>query len=278
MVRPIRLTILLPLMCMAFSACGKKGGDQVASSAGSPTASYGQLNDTGIILCADEQASDLECPQGLFPGQDADIGRDALAKQGALTKTGGGIAGFDWVKLDANGQALAIQNQSWIDDGSETDGTHWSCIEDKVTGLIWEVKESDSNHARYGMHTYNWYSNDPLTNGGVAGEVKLDNETCPTSPCNTQNYTAWVNQSKLCGFADWRMPSVRELVSIAVYSKVTPALDQDYFPNAKQPRFFTKHSLASDPNLAWYVYFSDASVSSTNKSDRSYVRLVRGGR
>jgi len=150
-------------------------------------------------------------------------------------------------------------------------------VQDNATGLVWEVKHSDENHPRYGGHGYAWYLADATQNGGDVGIVQPSDDQCGTPPCHTSHYVHWLNQQALCGYEDWRMPSVAELLSIAVNSKAVPALDEHYFPNANKPRFFTKNTLAKDPKLAWYVYFTDASVSFTNKSDASHVRLVRGG-
>lgn len=262
----------IAIVLLALTACGKD------HSSNSPAfVIIGALNDTGLVHCASTGAAALDCPQVELPGQDGDLGRDALAEKGALVKEGGGVAGFDWSKLAADGSLLSIQNGAWQAEGEEVDGTRWSCIRDNTTGLDWEVKESNPEHPRYGGLTYNWFSSDMTDNGGFSGAEMLDNEQCPTSPCNTEHYVAWVNEQGLCGANDWRLPSIRELMSIAVYAKVLPALDTDFFPNSPHPRFFTNQTRANDPSLAWYVYFTDATVSSTNKSDRSYVRLVRGG-
>lgn len=236
----------------------------------------GQLNDTGIFQCAAPGANQQACPQSELPGQDAEYGRDLAAAKGTLNKTGGGLAGFDWTKLDATGAPLAAQDHAWNPDGSETEGTRWSCVQDNVTGLIWEIKESDPNHPRYGGHTYRWWLDGNEYNGAFPDQSTSG--TCGTDNCDTQSFVNWVNENSLCGFSDWRMPSVAELSSIAVLSNVIPAVDTAYFPNIKDPRFFTNQSLARDPSRAWYVYFSDGSVSFTNKGDASHVRLVRGGR
>lgn len=232
------------------------------------------LNDTGSIACGNAELGDAPCPQVGFPSQDAQQGRDAQALTGLLDKIGGGVAGFDWTKLGANGQALAIQDQAWVQNGSEASGEHWSCVHDNVTGLTWEVKES-GEHERSGNHSYSWYSQDASINGGDPG--RADGGTCSTSPCDTTGYVTWVNNAKLCGYSDWRLPSITELSSLAVVSKVLPAMDTSYFPNVPQPRFFSRQSASHDPQLAWYVYFSDGSVSFTNKGDASHLRLVRGG-
>lgn len=237
-----------------------------------------RLNDTGIVSCANADQTDLGCPQSGFPSQDGEQGRDALAARQELTKTGGGVAGFDWTKIDAQGEPLAVQNGVWETAGEAQLGTHWTCVLDNVTGLMWEVKESDSSHPRYGGHYYSWYSEDENSNGGSSGYDQLPEQQCATPPCHTQNYVRWLNQLSLCGYSDWRMPSVSELLSISVSSQVVPALDTEYFPNHFSPRYFTRNTLASDPQLAWYVYFTDSTVSSTNKSDGSHLRLVRSAR
>jgi hypothetical protein len=237
----------------------------------------GQLNDTGIELCATAEAIQQACPQSALPGQDAEAGRDLLAAKGQLTKQGAGIAGFDWTKLDSNGNALPVQDQPWNNDGNEAAGSRWSCVRDNVTGLTWEIRESDPEHPRYAGHVFRWWLDGDQYNSGFPD---MNNSgRCSFETCDLQTYVNWVNENGLCGASDWRMPSVTELSSIAVLSKVMPAVDTDYFPDIEitQVRFFTNQTLARDPSRAWYVYFSDASASFTNKGDASHVRLVRGG-
>ncbi|WDZ74933.1 hypothetical protein PWW31_23420 [Vibrio harveyi] len=65
-----------------------------------------------------EGASDVADDQPTYPGQDAAYGFDKDDKQSA---TG---AGFKFVKLDAQGTALAA------------DATEWSCTLDERTGLV----------------------------------------------------------------------------------------------------------------------------------------------
>lgn len=261
--------LLLALLILAVVGCKSSPPEGVGFEA------TGQLNDTGLLRCAAEQAVEASCPQVGFPGQDAQFGRDARAQAGLLSKAGGGIGGFDWTRLSADGIPLVPQDIAWSDHGSEEQGSRWSCVMDHVTDLMWEVKESDASHPRYAGHTYTWWFASEDKNGGFVEQFQGAN--CGTVSCTTQSYLEWVNATELCGHADWRMPTVRELSSIAVLSQVIPAVDKRYFPNTLQPRFFTGESLARDPSLAWYVYFSDGSVSFTNKGDASHIRLVRGG-
>jgi hypothetical protein len=235
----------------------------------------GKINDTGLLTCSNFALEQSNCPQAELPGQDAEYGRDLLHAEGKLTKIGYGAAGFDFTKLSSTGVPLAQQTVAWANDGEETTGSRWSCVQDNVTGLIWEIKESDENHPRYGGHTYSWFENSVALNGGQSGFE--NGGACLEMSCDTQGYRTWLNQQSLCGFDDWRIPTASELVSLAYANSGSRAIDSNIFPNTPKPRFFTRDTFAKDPTLAWYVYFTDASVSFTNKFDASNLRLVRGG-
>lgn len=261
---------IFPITLFIFMGGGCGGRNQNSVTTYPVT---GALNDTGIVKCVNEDQVQQVCPQASLPGQDAQSGRDASTN---LAKRGGGVAGFDWTKIDSAGKPLAKQGLAWSESGDELVGTHWSCIQDNITGLVWEIKETNPNHPRYFGHTYSWWMASEALNGGFAWHTSPG--TCTgVTPCETQSYVDWVNQQGLCGHNDWRLPSVRELVSIAVLSNEIPAFDKNYFADTIKPRFFTGQTYAGDSSRAWYVYFSDGSVSSTGKSDASFIRLVRGG-
>jgi hypothetical protein len=264
------LALLLASVLTELAGCKK--GEKILDG-GAKYAVAGKLNDTGIVTCANETQIQQPCPQKGLEGQDAEYGRD-VGKYS--TKKGAGFAGFDWTKLDAKGKPLADQTKDWLDGGSEAEGTRWSCVVDNVTGLMWEIKETDPNHTRFAGHTYSWWMDAEKLNGGF--QHHFTPGTCVgLDVCETQAYVNWLNVQTHCGYGDWRLPSIRELSSLAVLSKERPALDKSYFPDAVQPRFFTNQTHANDTSRAWYVYFSDGSVSSTGKGDASSVRLVRGG-
>lgn len=183
-----------------------------------PTVRISKLNDTGIITCSNSNANGLKCPVTGFPGQDAQYGRDAEAKAGTLQKIGGGEAGFDFTKLDSNGNPLAAS------------ANRWSCVRDNVTGLTWEVKTTNGLHGR--GNTYSWYELDNTKNGGIAGFKNRGN--CVGSSCDTYSYKAAVNAQRFCGATDWRLPSRAELLSIVNNAKnprIEPIIDTKYFPN-----------------------------------------------
>jgi hypothetical protein len=176
--------------------------------------------------------------------------------------------------------------------------TDWACTKDKKTGLIWEVKTDDGG-LRDKDWAYSWYEPDDKKNGGFAG-YKNGNSTvgsggnCLTpSNCNTNDFTADVNATGLCGFKDWRMPTRDEQLTLLHCAsnqntspkkdsefnrlctdealKDAPNINKNYFPNTAS-HFWTSTLTNNDP---WVVVFSYGGANSDNKQFDSPVRLVR---
>lgn len=243
------------------------------------TAQAGPLNDTGITFGGNyPDGSNPDCSGVEISAQDCAHGRDALAAQGQLTKIGGGNAGFDFTKLDATGQPLPES------------ATEWSCVRDNVTGLIWEVKQGlDSTTGNQGLHDgddqFNWYNTDSSSNGGPEGYADDDGAICygyqagnPATYCNTQAFAARVNATGLCGYSDWRLPNVDELLSIVDNNRVNPSIDSAYFPRtASWFWFWSSSPFAYYSDSAWIVYFGYGNVYNYGKNSSLHVRLVRGG-
>lgn len=171
------------------------------------------LNDTGMTACTDLTMATLACPIANLPNQDGDTGRDAAAAKGQLAKKGIGQAGFDFTKLGADGAELAAS------------ATDWSCVRDNVTGLTWEVPAA-TGLTSY-ENGYTWYQPDPALNGGFAGLT--EGAVCSGSVCNTDGFIRALNQAGHCGFKDWRLPTRRELFSLAVFSQ-PKSIDLQAFP------------------------------------------------
>lgn len=228
-----------------------------------PASHGGQLNDTGITQCANNTENDLTCPVTGFPRQDAQLGRDAKAAQGTLTKIGGGHAGFDFTKLDAAGNPLPAS------------ATKWVCVRDNVTQRVWENKTNNGG-LRDRDNTYTWYKPDPKTNGGNAGTQ--DGGVCTGSACDTDAYAKAVNAVKLCGFSNWRLPTIEELHSLLNLSVPFPGptIDSDYFSNGLDDIFWSTSPYVSASD-AWTVHFYAGYDTPSNKGEAYAVRLVRGG-
>jgi len=177
----------------------------------------GKLNDTGITSCADASTWGFACPVAVFPGQDAESGRDA---DDATNGDSDGLAGFSFTKVDASGEALPAS------------ATEWSCVKDNVTGLLWEI-HTDDGGLRDKNNTYSWYNPDPATNGGITGTQ--DGGSCSGGiACDTQGYIAAVNAAGLCGYHDWRLPTRTELLGLVDYDipEPGPVIDVAYFTDA----------------------------------------------
>lgn len=227
------------------------------------------LNDTGQTLCYSSTGTVVPCAGG----QDGRYGRDTAAAAGALSKTGAGIAGFDYTKIANNGSDLAA---------SATPGSNpsdWACTRDNVTGLTWEVKTAGTTHLRYNGHTYTWYSS-AANNGGNAGSV--GGNTCNGTlvaygnQCNTANYVAAVNAATLCGHGDWRLPSLKELQTLANAGVGSPTIDATYFPNTQGGSYWSASNYAAGSGNAWFLDFSAGNSNLGFKSIAQYVWLVRG--
>jgi hypothetical protein len=177
------------------------------------------LNDTGVTGCTDFTSLNQPCPVATLPNQDADVGRDADARSGKLTKVGFGQAGFDFTKIDGNGAALA------------NDAPAWPCIKDNTTGLTWEVPGGSALGSTNNVYT--WYQPDDRLNGGNPGWPNGGN--CTGSACDTYAYVAALNAAGLCSFHDWRLPTRRELLSLVNLGLSNPAFDSSAFPT--QPNF-----------------------------------------
>ena len=218
-----------------------------------------KLNDTGITWAGEAPTGNVACNSTTFTyPQDCNAGRDATHNDNS-----DGRAGFSFTKLDASGVPL-------VDQSVDYQTTPWACVQDNVTGLIWEVKTDDG-----GIHdkdnAYKW--------GGLTA---LGREHINRIGDYYDDWNSLVNGSNnevLCGVSDWRVPVVSELSSIINRGSINPSIDTNYFPNA-----VTKFFWAASPT-AFYSGTNAWAVSFENGGDGNYsrdqfnvrVRLVYSG-
>ncbi len=209
------------------------------------------LNDTGITWAGDyPSGNNVDCTSTTITSpQDCNQGRDFTHNDDS-----DGHAGFSFTKLDASGTPLVDQSVDYAT-------TPWACVQDNVTGLVWEVKTTDggihdkNNSYRWGGIThqgsnFGFYNNDwdVLVNG--------------------------TNLENLCGFNDWRVPNSTELMSIIDNGRYNPSIDTNYFPNTNSSIFWSSSPNAINSSYAWYVVFSFGNSTNGSRSSFRYVRLV----
>lgn len=234
----------------------------------------GPINDTGITGYSNDTQNNLAVEPSTHPGQDARYGRDAatLAGNVSITKTGNGSKAFDFTKISNDGKQLPDSASLGTESGD------WACTLDNVSKLVWEVKTTSG--LRSLSYGYSWYDSNPATNGGGAGTSSEKSNCFSIGRCDTEKYTQDVNAAKLCGYADWRLPTAKELLGIAdLGRKSLPAIDENYFPNTLKAGayFWASTTYLGNSSRARYVLFDTGEVGDSSRSANIAARLVRGG-
>ena len=173
------------------------------------------------------------------------------------------IAGSGFVKISNSGETL--------DDKAVT----WECVEDKSSKLIWEVKKNDGG-IRDKDYSYSWLRN---INGEVKG-VSNGGRCRGGVKCDTYSYVHALNEQKLCGYSDWRLPTREEMETLIDYntSVKDATINTTYFPEAVPSWYWTATENPQRDNFAWYVLFRNGIALNDLKERPKHVRLVRGNR
>ena len=172
----------------------------------------------------------------LSGAQDCASGRDANVA--ASAKVGSGSAGFDFSLLET--EAVA-------DTSSDS-----HCVHDNTTGLSWS----------------SW----SVPADDLASAAEPDTETNATRSSATFAELATISLDA-CGYSDWSLPSIHELLSIADYNQSEAKIDSSFFTdfNSSQPSYWSASGHILD--------FSSGDISlEANASAAHSVLLVRGDR
>ena len=86
------------------------------------------------------------------------------------------------------------------------------------------------------------------------------------------------NSEQLCGYSDWRVPSIDELRSIINYDRSSPSIKTHYFPNNRaDDRYWAADVKLSTPaTQAVAIDFTYGENTFRDRDEYNYVRLVRG--
>lgn len=175
--------------------------------------------------------------------------------------------------------------------------TDWSCVRDIQTNLFWEKKflgktiHNKDIEFRWGGEAgvQGWLGKYVGENIRVSREKKVP----PEFFFNDWDYLIeQSNKEKLCGFDDWRVPSLYELASLVECEsgvadldlgcneerRSKPTINQVFFPNSMPDTYWTSSlsSLSETGNHAWTIHFSSGSDVTMYRGSYNLVRLVRG--
>ncbi len=114
-------------------------------------------------------------------------------------------------------------------------GDSWSMVLDNITGLTWEVKEAKDNKTDFANphdadNLYTWCDTTPELAGG--------NNLLYCGDHDTEDFIGALNNANFGGYADWRVPTLKELQTLitadTTYRKSDDSyvtINQLYFPN-----------------------------------------------
>ena len=109
----------------------------------------------------------------------------------------------------------------------------WACVADTRTGLLWEVK-TDSETIHDGYWTYSWFKE------GIGAANKGD---CyfEAERCDVTDLLRRVNESRLCGKTNWRLPSAVELQTLLYHQgrPGDPLINKGFFPHTKRGDYWS---------------------------------------
>ncbi|MGH8224589.1 MAG: DUF1566 domain-containing protein, partial [Gammaproteobacteria bacterium] len=149
----------------------------------------------------------------------------------------------------------------------------WACLRDNWTGLEWEVPTPVANAGLYDTsYGYTWYDPDDSTNGGQSGTQKGG-----SYKMDTNSFVQAANTNKLCGHADWRLPSAAELRNLVnIGASGTPNGPTPAIPTLPQSGLWTATSGPQGTRAVAIssIYGYDSFLP---KSALFPVILVRGG-
>ena len=99
------------------------------------------------------------------------------------------------------------------------------------------------------------------------------------------NTMTWEDALSYCenlnlgGFTDWRLPNIKELLSLVDYNRTDPSINTTYFPDTQQSNYWSSTTGLSEYGRAtsWYVEFEAGCGDTDANNDTWYVRAVRGG-
>lgn len=202
----------------------------------------------------------------------------AFSADGLVESTSGGFKFPDGsIQTTAAGQTSAPVEDTGQDTCWDTTGTEIPCT---GTGQDGELQAgADWPAPRFTAN------GDGTVADNLTGLIWLENADC----FGARNFTdALADVANLmagqCGLddgsvaTDWRLPNIKELLSLVDYSESDPALPSAHpFTSVQTSFYWSSSSNAQSPSSAWFVDIATGIGSTDVKSGTNHVWPVRGG-
>lgn len=153
-----------------------------------------------------------------------------------------------------------------LDEKGKSTSTNARCAVTRESGLTWELKTDDD-----GIHdkdnVYRW--------GGFGAEK---NGTIFFDDWNSLLNAA--NKEKLCGFDDWRVPTIDELKTLVTNTAIKPVINPEIFPLTLAVPYWSISTYQHYPEHAQTVDFATGASNYYNgfRGDHLPLRLVRSNK
>lgn len=170
------------------------------------------------------------------------------------------------VEHDNNSRVVKNAPYTLLDNNGKPTAMNAHCASNANSGLTWELKTDDG-----GVHDkdniYRW--------GGIGAEK--------TGTIFFEDWNSLLdatNAEKLCGFNDWRVPTIDELKTLATNPGKNPAINTTIFPLTLAMPYWSVSTYQNYPEHAQTVDFTTGASNYYNgfRGDRLPVRLVRGNK
>ena len=152
------------------------------------------------------------------------------------------------------------------------------CVKDNSTGLIWEGKPTSGVRSTDKIYT-NYDSKDSAQKfDGPSSRYVNPEQSDIDAPTNSIGHRNFANDSSLCGFTDWRLPTIVELEGILNASQATtPKIDTQWFPNTQAAFYWSSSPFGNDILSTMGVDFNLGRAYQTDRfyDTNHYLRLVR---
>lgn len=195
-------------------------------------ASAAPVPDTNQTLCYDDAGNEIDC---------AGSGQDGSES----------INPMSYEKLDDEGYVLSPEATTWV------------AVRDKVTGLVWEVKNEANKDVKY-----------------CWGSKPSD-----SSKLFIDDFLETLNTEQYAGRNDWRIPTIKELTSLVRYidnPEDVLKIDTDYFPNTAPDGSYwsaTPFEIAEGMSFSYslnFKAFTQHANWNNSSFPKSYLRAVSG--